>query len=123
MWDVTHEEPPADDADPEVKAAYKYRLELFEWYVEKYLPKTTADVFFGGSVRPITRVSGAALNDGVNHEVMPVMNEAFGQLQCENSRKKWLATFDFQKNHRRGKVPQCKPEAGFEHPQIQGKVV
>ena len=115
VWDVTHEEPPADDADPEVKAAYKYRLELFEWYVEKWLPKTTADVFFGGSVRPITRVSGTVLNDGVNYEVMPVMNEAFGQLQFENSRSKWLATFEFQKNHRRGKVPQYRSKDASTH--------
>ena len=106
VWAVAYETEPGEGATEQEKKAYKYRWELLEWYIESYLPKTTADSFFGATVRPVKRVSGTVLVDKVQMECMPVLNEAYGQLQYENSRESWIAKFEFKRTHKRkGKIP------------------
>ena len=105
VWAVAYETEPGEGATEQEKKAYKYRWELLEWYVESYLPKTTADIFFGATVRPLKRVSETIEIDKVPMEVMPVLNEAYGQLQYENSRESWIAKFEWKRTHRKGKIP------------------
>ena len=109
VWDVAYEQPPGDGASAEEKKAYADSMERFEWYVDKYLPRTCGNEFFGPTVRPCKMVSDKILIEGTEYICVNVLTEAFGQVQYENSREKWLATFEWKKQHKfsnNKKVPQ-----------------
>ena len=100
VWDVAYEEQPGDDASPEEKKSYQDRMELLEWYVEKYLPRTISQDFYGPIVRTVKKISDKVKIDGVFYICINVLTEAFGQVQYENSREKWIETFKWKREHK-----------------------
>lgn len=96
VWDVASQEPPGDDASDEVKAKYQQDVELLSWYVETWLPKVVDFASYPDNVRPHYRLSSLTNVAGEQKVRVTITREAYGLLQFENSRERWLACYKFE---------------------------
>lgn len=123
--EVKEPEKPPKDASEEDKAKYEqdkeaydyyvYKVELKLWYVDQYLMQAAGAEFWGPKIKPYyLPVDKFQLGDALKMRV-PAAAEAFGLVQYENSRKRWLNVFKWKKkNPGKGKKPpswsKSKPE-------------
>lgn len=91
---------------------YKGRCQFLLWYVDSWLPMV-ANCFldmWGPMVRPYYYPSSKVKLPNMTQERVLVTQagEAFGLLQYQNSRTRWLAVFEWKKNNpaTKGKKPQ-----------------
>ena len=95
------------EEDKKAYDLYCYRKELKAWYVDCYLAAAAGVEFWGPTVRPYKLPTDTYEdNNGDQKVFVTKASEAFGLLQFENSRKRWLAVFVWKKaNPGKGKKP------------------
>ena len=120
VWDIGEvvqepEVPPTNASKPiqtKYKAdkakydAYQHKYELKLWYINVYLTATAGSEFWGPKLKPY-KLPTDKYKDGDTLKMhVPAAAEAFGLVQFENSRARWLACFSWKKaNPGRGKKP------------------
>lgn len=108
-------EAPGDDADAKDLAAYTRQVKILTWYVDQYVPMAVGVDWWGPEIRPFKLMTDTTELEGKQKVLVTVTSEAFGLLQYENSRSRWINVFKWKKkNGKKGKkAPQYnrkKPE-------------
>ena len=97
IWDVAWEDPPNEDtASQQEKDKYAKDLENLTWYVEKYTPRAVDDKYFPANIRPHERITSTCAVDGKQKIRVTIAREAYGLIQFENSRGRWLKCFEWE---------------------------
>lgn len=117
VWGVGYEEPPDDPGDApdeesdkavldkyaaDLKAHNEYlrKVHILEWYVDMYLTATIGFDHWSTTNRPYKFITDKYKGpDGKQYITCTRASEAFGLVQFENSRDKWIEVFKWKDQH------------------------
>jgi hypothetical protein len=102
-------EAPGDDASADDLAAYTRQVKILTWYVDQFVPMAVGVDWWGPELRPYKLMTDTTELEGKQKVLVTVTSEAFGLLQYENSRSRWINVFKWKRkngNKKGKKVPQ-----------------
>ena len=97
VWDVCLAEEPSEPG-PELNL-FKRQIAVLTWYLDVYMPNIALPIWWGPTIRPYKLMTDSLDVLGVKKVHVTATTEAFGLLQFENSREKWIEIFKWKKIH------------------------
>ena len=122
VWAVAGEEAPQESADEAVKEEYQRKIAVLTWYLDVWVPMVCLPLWFGPTIRPYKLMTDMTTVEGKQKVFVTVTSEAYGLIQFENSRNKWIEIFKWKKiNGSRKKAPQYSKNKHEETKQFKAK--
>ena len=113
MWAVADEEEPEESASEQVKEEYARKIAVLTWYLDVWVPNVCLPIWWGPTIRPYKLMTDLTDVEGVQKVQVTKTSEAYGLVQFENSRDKWLEIFKWKKGN--GKAKKCPKYSKSRH--------
>ncbi len=105
---------PNNEAPQIHKDNYNRKASLLTWYLNEWIPNVVGSDWWSPQIRPYKFMTDKVEVEGAQKVLVTVTSEAFGLVQYENSRDKWIENFKYKEaNGKHAKVPmhnKNKPE-------------
>ena len=122
MWAVADEEAPQDSANEAVKEEHQRKIAVLTWHLDVWVPMVCLPLWFGPTIRPYKLMTDMTNVEGRQKVFVTVTSEAYGLIQFENSRNKWIEIFKWKKiNGKRKAAPQYSKARANETKQFRAK--
>jgi hypothetical protein len=117
-WDATGTIPEANDClkcmeyialDPN-DPTNKDKIAMAMWYYDRFLPVAVGRAYYDEKVRYYKLLTDKINILGKQKVICPVITEAYGLLNLDNYRPRWLATFEWQKHDSKKSIPNTKDD-------------
>ena len=109
-------EAPGDDAEEDAKEAYARQVLILTWYLDEYVPMAVGVDWWGPETRPYKLMVDTTDVEGKEKVLVTVTSEAFGLLQYENCRSRWINIFKWRKKNK-GKKGRKSPQYNRNKPE------
>ena len=99
--------------DPTVEAN-KEKFEMALWYYDRFLPVAVGRAYYDDKVRYYKLLTDKTTILGKQKVICPVITEAYGLLNLDNYRPRWLASFEWQKEDSKKPIPNTKDDPNID---------
>jgi len=99
------------------KTENEYSKALVLWYYDRWLPVVAGKEYWDSKVRHYQLPTDKVEINGKKKSIITVATEAFGVLMMDNCHSKWIATFNWQKDDPKRKIP----SKGTDYDQFKAK--
>lgn len=120
VWDLPEVN---ETSSAEDKAEYGKKVDILTWYLDVFLPKAVGLEFWGDIIRPYKLMTDTELVEGdlsgKKKVLVTVTSEAFGLLVYHNCRDKWIADYNYKKEHgKKSTVPKYNKDDPSTFPHV-----
>ena len=112
VWNIP--DVPNKEAPDHFQENFNCQAYLLTWYLNEWIPSVVGNDWWSAQIRPYKFTTDKVEVEGAQKVLVTVTSEAFGLVQYENSRDKWIENFKYKEaNGKRATVPMYnknKPE-------------